>query len=248
MTSAPPGVATTEQIPWERRGEVGWWRAFRDTLVMSIREPTRFYGLVPREPTSWGALAYGLVFDVLVAVIGFAYHQLLGTTEFEGAVAPLYPQLREVWPDGPELIGKARAASAIAGLLITPLSFLFNLGLTTLMTWIGLKLARGLTTSFGRLLRMFSYASWIQLFGIVSITGDVLLSAVSFLLVLGSGSFYWLVVVRQSQGIDTRRAMLASLYGCLLAAACACVVGLPVMVALAFVLASALKSIPILPQ
>lgn len=242
-----PAVVEDQVIPWERRRELGWWRAFRDTFVMSIREPTRFYGLVPRDASPWGALAYGLVFDLVVAVIGFAYHQLVGSAEFEGSVAPLYPQLRQVIPDAPELIAKARAVSAIASLLLTPLFFLFNLFITTVMTWIGLRLARGLHTSFGRILRMFAYASWIQLFGLIAVTGDVILSALSFLLVLGFGSWYWLVVVRESQRIDSRRAMLSSLYGCLVAFALACVLGFPILIGIGLFLASLLQSTPILP-
>jgi len=49
-------------IPWERRAELGLVRAFRDTLVLSIRDPWRFYALPSRETALWSALAYGFVF------------------------------------------------------------------------------------------------------------------------------------------------------------------------------------------
>ena len=244
----PPRQASDEAIPWERRRELGRLRAFRDTFLLSVREPTRFYALVPAEPSIWGALAYGLTFDVVVALIAFAYHQLVGAADFEASVGPLYPQLRQVLPDAPELITRLMSAAALGSLLMTPITFVFNLCLTTAMTWIGLRLARGLRTSFGRILRMFAYASWIQIFGLLAVPGDVFLSALSFLLVLGFGSYYWLVIVRGSQGIDTRRAMLSSLYGCLIAFAFACLLGLPLLVGLGWLLVSALQSTPLIPR
>jgi hypothetical protein len=243
----PPPLADDDAIPWERRRELGRLRAFRETFLLSIREPTRFYSLVPAEASIWGALAYALAFDLVVALIELAYHQLVGAADFEASVGPLYPQLRQVLPNAPELLGKVMSASAIGSLLLAPISFLVNLCATTAMTWIGLRLARGLRTSFGRLLRMFAYASWIQLFGLLSVTGDIFLSALSFVLVLGFGSYYWLVVVRGSQGIGARQAMLSSLYGCLVAFAFACLLGIPLLVGVGWLLVSALKSTPLLP-
>jgi hypothetical protein len=234
----PPPAATA--IPWERRRELGIVRAFRDTLVLSIREPTRFYGLIPTEGSIWPALAYGLVFDLIVAAFGFAYSQTLGATEFASSITPMLPQLREVLPEGPELMAKVMTGSAIGSFLMTPISYLFNLTVTTLMAWVGLRLARGLSTSFGRLQRLFAYASWIQIFGLLAITGDVILSTLSFLLVLGFGSYYWLVIVRESQRVDTKRAALASLYGCLVAFAFACFLGVPVVIGLGWLLVSKL--------
>jgi hypothetical protein len=243
----PPQTAALDAIPWERRREVGLWRAFRDTAVLSVREPRRFYGLVPEERSIWPALAYGLVFDVVVSLLAFAYTKAVGSAELEQAIAPMMPQVREIVPKAPEMIATLQSASAIGSLLVTPLSYVFNLFTTTLMTWIGLRLARGLHTSFGRLLRMFAYASWIQVFGVLAVTGDIFLSALSFALVLGFGTYYWLVIVRESQRIDTGRAMMASLYGCLVVAAFGCILGIPLLFGAGWLLWSFVKSSPLLP-
>jgi len=234
-------------IPWEHRRELGLMRAFRDTVVFSVREPRRFYGLVPEERSAWSALAYGLVFDLVVSLLGFAYTKVFGGAELERSIAPMMPQLREQVPKAPELIATLLSASAIGSLLVTPLSYFFNLFTTTLMTWIGLRLARGLHTSFGRLLRMFAYASWIQVFGVLALTGDIFLSSISFVLVLGFGSYYWLVIVRESQRIDMGRAMTASLYGCLVTLAFGCILGIPFVLGAAWLLWSMFQSTPLLP-
>jgi len=235
-------------IPWEHRRELGLWRAFRDTVVLSVREPRRFYGVVPEERSVWSALAYGLVFDLVVSLLGFAYTKVFGGAELERSIAPMMPQLRELVPKAPELIATLLSASAIGSLVVTPLSYFFNLLTTTIMTWIGLRLARGLHTSFGRLLRMFAYASWIQVFGLLALTGDIFLSSISFVLVVGFGSYYWLVIVRESQRIDTGRAMTASLYGCLVTLAFGCVLGVPLVLGAAWLLWSMFQSTPILPS
>jgi hypothetical protein len=247
VTPRPP-ISDDAAIPWERRRELGLLRAFRDTVVFSVREPRRFYGLVPEERSPWSALAYGLVFDLVVSLLGFAYTKAVGSAELERSIAPLMPQLREVLPKAPEMITALTSASAIGSLLVTPLSYLFNLFTTTLVTWIGLRLARGLHTSFGRLLRMFAYASWIQLFGLLTLTGDIFLSALSFALVLGFGSYYWLVIVRESQRIDTGRAVMASLYGCLVSLAFGCILGVPLVIGAVWLLWSIVQSTPLLPS
>jgi hypothetical protein len=240
-------VAVVSAIPWERRRELGLMRAFRDTVVFSVREPRRFYGIVPEARSIWPALAYGLVFDLVVSLLGFAYTKAVGNAELEHSIAPMMPQLREIVPKAPEMITTLMSASAIGSLLVTPLSYFFNLFTTTFVTWIGLRLARGLHTSFGRLLTMFAYASWIQVFGLLALTGDIFLSAFSFLLVLGFGSYYWLVIVRESQRIDTGRAMMASLYGCLVSLAFGCLLGVPLAIGAAWLLWSMFQSTPILP-
>ncbi len=228
-------------IPWERRRELGVARAFRDTLVLSIREPKRFYGLLPSEASTWPALVYGFTFEAVVAGTTFLHHQLVGAEELDRSLAPLYPQLRQVVPNAPEMIRTLMSASAIGSLCTAPFTYLFKLYVTAFLTWIGLRLARCLHTPFRRIVQLFAYASWIQLIGLLGVTGDLMLSLLSFVALLALGSYYWLVIVRESQRIDTRRAVVASLYGCLVALVVGCVCGVPPMIALAYVLVSILS-------
>ncbi len=235
------GAGQPPSIPWERRRELGVVRAFRETLVFSIREPTRFYGLVPTEDSVWPALAYGFAFELIIAVASFLHHQLFGAAELEQALSPIYPQLEQVVPHAPEMIRTLTSVSAIGSLVITPITYLFNLYATAFLTWIGLRFARCLHTPFRRIVQLFAYAGWIQILGLADVTGDLMMSFLSFVAILGLGSYYWLVVVRESQGIDTGRAVVVSLYGFLVACVLGCVVGVPPVVGLVYVAASALS-------
>jgi hypothetical protein len=230
--AAPPASLVDARAPWEARRDLGLGRAFVRTLVLSVREPARFYALVPRDASPLPALVYAAAFDVPVALLTFAYQKAVGEAEFRTTLAGITPALREVMPRAPELIERALGGSALATLLLTPVSSLLELLATATLTWIGLRLTRALRTSFGTLLRLFAYASWIHLFGLLGVTGDVLLSGLSFVLTFGLASYTWLVIVRQSQHTDTRRAVYVSLVGGLVAMAFACVVVLPLLVLL----------------
>ena len=228
------GAGQPPSIPWERRRELGVVRAFRETLVCSIREPKRFYGLAPTEDSVWPALAYGFTFELIVAVANFLQHQLFGAAELEDALSPFYPQLEHVVPHAPEMIRTLASVSAIGSLVTAPIAYLFNLYATAFLTWIGLRFAGCLHTPFRRIVQLFAYAGWIQILGLAGVTGDLVMSFLSFVAILGLGSYYWLVVVRESQGIDTGRAVVASLYGLLVACVLGCVFGVPPVVALVY--------------
>jgi hypothetical protein len=233
------GAQPPPAIPWDRWRELGIARAFRDTLVLSIREPTHFYGLVPDSTV--GALVYGFVFELVVALASFLYHVLFGAAELDRTLGPFYPQLREVLPNAPELLQTLTSVSAIGSLVTAPFTYLFNLYTTAFLTWIGLRMARCLHTPFRRILQLFAYAGWIQSLGLLGVSGELVLSLFSFVAVLGLGSYYWLVIVRQSQGIDTNRAVISSLYGLLVAFVLGCVCGVPPVIAVIYLLISALS-------
>lgn len=49
-----------EPVPWERRKELGLWRAFRETVRAASREPRRFHRTPSIEKGPAGALMFGL--------------------------------------------------------------------------------------------------------------------------------------------------------------------------------------------
>lgn len=234
-------------IPWEHRGKLGPARAFWETLVLSVRAPRYFYGLAPREDSVWGALAYGLAFEVIVALVSFAHHALFGAAELQSSLTPFYPQIREAFPEGPSIIMRLQASAAIVSLLLTPLTYLFNLLVTVTMTWIGLKMAGAMTTSYARLLKMFAYASWISIFGVLGVPSEMLLGLLSFVLILGFGAYYWTVVVRETQRVDTTRIVVASLYSCLVGGLFCCFIGVPGIAGLAYAVYKMLPPFSIAP-
>ena len=219
-------------IPWEDRRALGIGRAFWRTLVLAARQPAQLYGLCRRETSPLAAIAFGLVFEVLIASLGFVHERLVGQAELLATLERYGPELRRVLPEGPELVEGVLRGSALASFLFTPVSYLFELLTTTAVTWVGLRLIRKLRTSFAVLLRAFAYASWVRIFGLLGVTGDIFLGALAFLLTLGFGSWAWLVAVKETQEIDTTAAVYASLLGGLVGFAVACVVGLPALILL----------------
>jgi hypothetical protein len=243
----PDAHADAERIPWEQRGELGLVRAFWQTLLLSAREPNRFYALAPRDASPWPAIAYGLVFEMLVSCASFAYDRTIGTEEFGSALATIGPQLDAALPGAAALLERLHEGSSFASLLFAPGSYLLELGVTAGVTWVGLRLIGSLRTSFGALVRILAYASWVRIFGLIGVSDDVLLACSSSLLTFGFGAYYWVVAVKQSQGIDTQRAVYASLAGGAVAAAVGFVVLVPPLV-LAIVWAVSKMDLPALPK
>jgi len=229
-----------DTFPWERRGELGVFRAFADNLVLSVRAPTRFFGLAPRDASYWPAVLYGFVFELVVALATFAYAKLFGEAELRGTLAPYYPQLEEMLPGGPAQLETFLRASTAVSLIATPFTYVLELHVVALVTWVGLRLAGGLRTSFGHIVRLVAYAGWVRVFGLLGVSGDVVLSLLSGLLSLGFASYVWVALVRASQGIDMKKAVIASLYGTLVGFLVGCVVVVPPTVLFALWLASKL--------
>jgi hypothetical protein len=232
--NAPPAADVEERIPWEERGTLGIATAFMRTLTMAVRTPSRFYALTPRDGSVLPAIAFGLVFALVVAGATFARELIFGEAELSGALAAIAPQLEAAYPGALALIERIRRFSTVASFALAPLEFVLELYVTVAMTWIGLRLTKTLKTPFGVLVRLFAYASWVQIFGLVGVPDEVLLSFLSFCLTFGLACYYWVVVVKASQGIDTNRAVVASIIGGLVALAIAIAIGTPLVIAIAW--------------
>lgn len=201
-------------------------RWFWDTLVFSIREPTRFYATVPQLTSTLGALLYGLVFEVLVAVAEFFYALGHGDEETKQALSglPVPSQLFEALSWGKWL-----------GLAFAPISYLLEVYSLAALTWVGLWLTKNLKTSFSLLVRVFAFASWVRILSLLGITGEIILSSIAGLIAFGLTSWYWLVAVRETQKITTGKAVIVSLAGSGVALTLGCFVGVPLMMLLALV-------------
>jgi hypothetical protein len=231
-----------ETFPWERRGEIGIVRAFALNLALSVRAPTQFYGLAPRDASYWPAVAYGFVFELVVALATLAYAKAFGEADLRATLGPITPQLEQVLPGATDRLDAFMRTSSVVSFLATPFSYVFELHVVAFVTWIGLRLARGLRTSFGHIVRLLAYAGWVRLFGLLGISGDLVLSALSGLLAIGFASYAWVALVRASQQIDMRRAVIASLYGTLVGFVVGCVCVVPPTVMLVVWVASKLAA------
>ncbi len=229
-----------DTFPWERRRELGVGRAFAQTLTLSIRAPRRFYALAPAHASYWPAIVYGLAFELVVSLATFAHDVTVGQAETARALSPYYPQLDALLPGAHEQLEALQRGAAIGSLVTAPLSYLFELYATAALTWVGLRLARGLRTPFGHIVRLLAYASWVRLFGLLGVTGELALSALGALLTLGFASYAWVVLVRASQGIDGRTVIVASLFSTLALVTVGCVCAVPPAVAALAMLAAKL--------
>jgi hypothetical protein len=241
------GDVGEERIPWEHPAELGLPRAFLRTLVLSVREPKRFYALVAREASPWPAILYGLVFEVVVALATFLYEQTLGAAELGSALASVGPQLEAALPGATSILATLHHAGSFFSLLVAPVGYLVELLSTAALTWVGLRLTKNLRTSFATLVRVFAYASWVSLFGLIGLSGDLLLSGVSMLLTLGLGAYTWVAAVEGSQGIGTEPAVRSSLVGCAVVLGVGLLVCAPPLILLV-VWAAAKIHLPALPK
>jgi hypothetical protein len=70
-----------EPIPWERRREIGWWKAFWQTTKLASREPVKFFRTPPTEQGLWWPVLYGaLAYTVgqVVLNLGMAIALMIG--------------------------------------------------------------------------------------------------------------------------------------------------------------------------
>lgn len=171
-----------------------------------------------------GALLYGFVFELVVAILELVYQLLAGDDETKQALSglPVPPSLFELlsW-------------SKWLGLAFAPVSYVLEVLSLAGMTWLGLKLTKNLRTSFALLVRVFAFASWVRVISLLGLTGEVILSSLAGLAAFILTSWYWLIAVRETQQITTGKAVVVSLAGSGIALALGCFVGVPILMLLA---------------
>lgn len=240
------GVAPPSPVALDDWRAIGLHRAFARTIVASVRAPNAFYAAVAQSTSSLVLpVAYSVVFDLVVATLTLLYQKALGEDELRATLIPFLPQLGSVIHDAPETLDRFVRIASFGSFAIAPLSGLLELLTTTTVTWIGVRLTLGRATnaaprgpSFTVLLRVFAYASWVRLFGVIGVTGDLVLSSLSALVTIVVASLTWFIAVRASQGLDNRQTILASLWAGVAALALGCFVGLPMIVGLVLWIAS----------
>ena len=82
-----------ESVPWERRSQLGWWRAFWDTTKLVRRSPVQFFKTPSMEPGMTMPVAYGLAaytvgqlmlaaeLSVLMMIVGLVVTAIGGDAE-----------------------------------------------------------------------------------------------------------------------------------------------------------------------
>ena len=76
LPAAPPtalGVAPGMGLPWDRRHEIGLFRAFIETLQMVLGRPTDAFTAMKREGGLGGPLLYAVIGGTIGTVVSFIY-------------------------------------------------------------------------------------------------------------------------------------------------------------------------------
>lgn len=191
-----------EPIPWERRKELGTWRAFWRTTQLASRTPTAFFRTPTTQPSPLGAMVHGvatytvglllsyIVMGVLVMLGGGAVALFGGTDETQtiGAVIGGY--------------GCLLAGMSPTALLFAPAGELLGLVIAAAASHGTLALFKKTGASFEDTLRALSYANaprvWV------------------FIPVVGGFSYFWMlgvevVALRETHRCGTDVAVLAAL-------------------------------------
>jgi hypothetical protein len=135
--AATEAVAPPSGTPWERRDELGWWAAWRQTLAEALFEPSKLFAAVrlDRGAAQVGfAVLTGSVFWIVGDVIERAL--LAGRMEQMRRMLESLKSRAEIPPQLWAMLETRRASPALfaAGLLFVPLFVVFMLYLNAAVT------------------------------------------------------------------------------------------------------------------
>jgi hypothetical protein len=155
-------------LPWDRRGELGFWRAYCQTCVAVISKPSLTFGTMPKG----GSLGSALGFTALSQAVSFATTLLL--------YALMMVAMLVFMPNDPSLKGFGSANHGLMALAVFA-GFFFYLGLLAFMAVVGQLIGGSLEHLVLRLLgapgswtetmRGYSFAMGPSLVGLMPLCG-----------------------------------------------------------------------------
>lgn len=166
------GRARVDALPWDRRGEVGFWRAYWQTSVAVISKPTLTFGTMAKD----GSLGSSLGFTALSQAVSFATTLML--------YAVVIAVMLIVTPDDPAMkgfgsLGHGANAAVIIGAVF--LGLFFYLAMLSFMAVVGQLVGGSLehlvlkqlggTGSWTETMRGYSIAMGPSLVGLVPVCG-----------------------------------------------------------------------------
>lgn len=192
--------ALPEPIPWERRKELGWRRAYWETTKAVIKTPTQFYRTPSIEP--------GVLWPMLYGVVA----KTVGTLLYTGLFSLLFMIAGVavgVTTDGPEaaFLGGYFGCLGIGMLPMTllqaPVGALMGILMATSLTHVTLVLFKSGKNGFEATMRAMSYANAPYIF--------LGIPCVGVLLPIVWVPWIEIISVREHQKVSTDKAVLAVL-------------------------------------
>ena len=183
-------------IPWERRKELGRWRAFWQTTQLVMLSPGAFFRTPSVEhgiggPLLYSTIAYAAGYVTLMLLIALLYL-------FMGAVAGIATEQAEM---AGVFVGQALCI-ALTSVLWVPVSGLLNILMGGGLTHVTLLIFRNADAKFEQTIRAVAYANAACIWYAIPCFGFV--------------GWFWMIVgevvgVREAHRISTGRAALAVL-------------------------------------
>lgn len=200
MACARKGLG--EAIPWERAKEIGWWRAFWDTVRLSTRRSREFF----RTPATHGSPLLPLGHAVLSSTLGMLLtYVVTGAALAAGGGAIAAFTSEDVLRSGGALLGFygcALAGMSPLVLFAAPANTLVAVGWAAAAAHGTLAIANKATARFEDTLRAVCYANAPYVWQWVPLVGAL--------------SYFWMlrtevIAVRETHGCGTDWALAAVL-------------------------------------
>ncbi len=180
-------VSPESYCSWEDMENLGFFRAFFDTMVEVLFHPSRFYSRMPTE----GGLIHPLIFAVVMGVLGGMFglvYQFLAMSFFAGMFES-------------QAFGNFSVPMMIGSAIGLPILTIIGVFIGGGILHVCLMIVRGNRKGFEATFRVIAYAMSTQIFGIIPFLGGAV------------GAIWALVIeiigLRESHGISTGRAALA---------------------------------------
>ena len=173
------------ETPWEKRGEIGFFKGFFDTVIKSITEPTPFFAKMPRDNAN-GALSYYVLVTLITGILSYVFvfplnkimpqsqntaqalEHLSSLRETAGPNGQFVIDMLQSILSGESLIGGA-VCTVVCVLLFTPISLFAAAGVTHLSFMLF-----GSKQGYSSTLRAIGYSCAPNILTVVPVIGNFL--------------------------------------------------------------------------
>jgi hypothetical protein len=153
-------------VPWDRRGEIGFFTALVDTTLQVLSKPREFYRRMAIQGGLGGPLAYGVLVGYVgllaTAVYDTIFETLVGTEALDLGLGPQFEQAMAMMEGGPGLLVQA---------LLGPIALAIGVMVIAALNHLGLKLVGGASRDFEATFRVCAYSKAPGIVSLVPLCG-----------------------------------------------------------------------------
>jgi hypothetical protein len=187
-----------KEVPWEKKGELGFFRALIDTWTGILLRPKRFFQNMPTKAGIGNPLLFGMICGCTVVIVT-ALINIIAVAS--GAAVPNLPA------GAPAEQRAAAIASYVVLIVISPLLVAGGIFLLSAVYHLAVLVFGG-KEGFRATFRILSYTNALSIFNIIPVLGPIFVTVYSVILfVLG---------FKESQKMNTPKAVMAALLPMLL--------------------------------